>query len=76
MLHRHVNQNNNNRTHQYVCAEGQVFNNATQTCEPAATTGEQPSLDDMFCPPGQVFNNATQTCEPAATTEQPIVFRR
>ena len=53
MLHKHVNQQQQQIQLPRICPPGQVFNNSTQTCE----------LKPTPCPQGQVFNNATQTCE-------------
>ena len=40
--------------------------NATQTCEPAATTDTtEPPVEELSSKKVKVFNNATQTCEPA-----------
>ena len=55
MQHKHVNQQTTDTTEQppvdepltIECAEGEVFNNATQTCEPAATTTTQIQLNNL-----------------------------
>jgi putative peptidoglycan binding protein len=56
-----------------ACAEGQVFNPETMTCEPAAggEGGEQQQEQEpqASCAEGQVFNPETMTCEPAAGGE-------
>lgn len=46
------------------CAEGEEFNEETQTCEP------QQTLDNLTCEQDEEFNEQTQTCEPVETGEE------